>query len=40
MMAAGHQPTADWIGNTLRLMLTDDRFAASSPAAGTASAKP
>ncbi|MGW6863707.1 cytochrome P450 [Streptomyces sp. NPDC054912] len=29
MMAAGHQPTADWIGNTLRLMLTDDRFAAS-----------
>ncbi len=29
MMAAGHQPTADWIGNTLRLMLTDDRFTAS-----------
>lgn len=29
MLAAGHQPTADWIGNTLRLMLTDDRFAAS-----------
>ncbi|MFF1680217.1 cytochrome P450 [Streptomyces sp. NPDC058256] len=29
MMAAGHQPTADWIGNSLRLMLTDDRFAAS-----------
>ncbi|UED88531.1 cytochrome P450 [Streptomyces profundus] len=29
MSAAGHQPTADWIGNTLRLMLTDDRFAAS-----------
>ena len=26
---AGHQPTADWIGNSLRLMLTDDRFAAS-----------
>ena len=25
----GHQPTADWIGNSLRLMLTDDRFAAS-----------
>ncbi|MFE7929507.1 cytochrome P450 [Streptomyces sp. NPDC057456] len=29
MMAAGHQPTADWIGNSLRLMLTDSRFAAS-----------
>lgn len=29
MMAAGHQPTADWIGNTLWLMFTDDRFAAS-----------
>ncbi|MFJ2744213.1 cytochrome P450 [Streptomyces sp. NPDC087440] len=29
MAAAGHQPTADWIGNTLRLMLTDDRFTAS-----------
>ncbi|CAM5527549.1 Cytochrome P450 OS=Streptomyces alboniger OX=132473 GN=CP975_15435 PE=3 SV=1 [Streptomyces alboniger] len=29
MLAAGHQPTADWIGNSLRLMLTDDRFAAS-----------
>ena len=29
MSASGHQPTADWIGNTLRLMLTDDRFAAS-----------
>ncbi|WP_344259828.1 cytochrome P450, partial [Streptomyces sodiiphilus] len=29
MSAAGHQPTADWIGNSLRLMLTDDRFAAS-----------
>ncbi|MGW8377438.1 cytochrome P450 [Streptomyces sp. ODS28] len=28
-MAAGHQPTADWIGNSLRLMLTDDRFSAS-----------
>lgn len=27
--AAGHLPTADWIGNSLRLMLTDDRFAAS-----------
>lgn len=26
---SGHQPTADWIGNSLRLMLTDDRFAAS-----------
>ncbi|MDB1088154.1 cytochrome P450 [Streptomyces sp. ACA25] len=29
MSAAGHQPTADWIGNSVRLMLTDDRFAAS-----------
>ncbi|MER5551060.1 cytochrome P450 [Streptomyces sp. NPDC002793] len=29
MMTAGHQPTADWMGNSLRLMLTDDRFAAS-----------
>ncbi|NBM20201.1 cytochrome P450 [Streptomyces sp. GC420] len=29
MTVAGHQPTADWIGNSLRLMLTDDRFAAS-----------
>jgi cytochrome P450 len=27
LMAAGQQPTADWIGNTLRLMLTDVRFA-------------
>lgn len=29
MLAVGHQPTADWIGNSLRLMLTDQRFAAS-----------
>lgn len=29
LLVAGHQPTADWIGNSLRLMLTDDRFAAS-----------
>ncbi|GAA2077807.1 cytochrome P450 [Streptomyces albiaxialis] len=27
--AAGYLPTADWIGNSVRLMLTDDRFAAS-----------
>ncbi|GAA2777849.1 cytochrome P450 [Saccharopolyspora taberi] len=27
VMTAGHQPTANWIGNTLRLMLTDERFA-------------
>lgn len=26
-MTAGHDPTATWIGNTLQLMLTDDRFA-------------
>lgn len=25
--AAGHLTTADWIGNSLRLMLTDDQFA-------------
>ncbi|WP_234347331.1 cytochrome P450 [Streptomyces specialis] len=29
VLAAGHQPTADWIGNTLAAVLTDDRFAAS-----------
>lgn len=29
LLAAGVRPTADWIGNTLRLMLTDDRFAVS-----------
>lgn len=29
MLTAGHQPTADWIGNSLRLMLTEDRFAVS-----------
>ncbi|WP_019546779.1 cytochrome P450 [Streptomyces sulphureus] len=28
-IVAGHQPTADWMGNSLRLMLTDERFAAS-----------
>ncbi len=27
--AAGYLTTADWIGNSVRLMLTDDRFAAS-----------
>ncbi|WP_328535780.1 cytochrome P450 [Streptomyces sp. NBC_00344] len=27
--AAGHLPTADWIGNSIRLMLTDDQFAAA-----------
>lgn len=27
VLAAAHQPTANWIGNTLRLMLTDPRFA-------------
>jgi cytochrome P450 len=26
---SGHQPTADWIGNSLRLMFTDARFSAS-----------
>jgi cytochrome P450 len=29
LTGAGSLPTADWIGNSLRLMLTDDRFAAS-----------
>ena len=29
LLAAGRRPTADWIGNTLRLMLTDERFALS-----------
>lgn len=29
VMAAAQQPTANWIGNTLRLMLTDVRFAVS-----------
>ncbi|MQY11403.1 Polyketide biosynthesis cytochrome P450 PksS [Streptomyces sp. RB5] len=27
--AAGFLPTADWIGNSIRLMLTDDRFASA-----------
>ncbi|MFE2998319.1 cytochrome P450 [Nocardia sp. NPDC059246] len=27
--AAGHLPTADWLVNSVRLMLTDDRFAAA-----------
>nr|WP_245380753.1 cytochrome P450 [Kibdelosporangium banguiense] len=27
VLFAAQQPTADWIGNTLRLMLTDNRFA-------------
>ncbi|MFJ4921020.1 cytochrome P450 [Streptomyces sp. NPDC088725] len=29
MMAAGHQPIADWISSSVRLTLTDERFAAS-----------
>jgi cytochrome P450 len=29
LLIAGHQPCAYWISNALRLMLTDDRFAAS-----------
>lgn len=29
ILIAGHQPCAYWISNALRLMLTDDRFAAS-----------
>ncbi|MEU5162125.1 cytochrome P450 [Streptomyces sp. NPDC020875] len=27
LVAAAHRPTADWIGNALRLLLTDERFA-------------
>ncbi|CAM00481.1 cytochrome P450 [Saccharopolyspora erythraea NRRL 2338] len=27
LLTAAHQPTASWIGNTLRLLLTDERFA-------------
>ncbi|WP_327141407.1 cytochrome P450 [Nocardia sp. NBC_01327] len=27
--AAGHLTTSDWVGNSVRLMLTDDRFAAA-----------
>ncbi|MDT0331983.1 cytochrome P450 [Nocardiopsis lambiniae] len=29
LLGGGHQPTGEWIGNALRLMLTDDRFGAS-----------
>ncbi|WP_329498482.1 cytochrome P450 [Kitasatospora herbaricolor] len=29
LLIAGHQPTSYWISNALRLMLTDERFAAS-----------
>ncbi|MEY9214893.1 cytochrome P450 [Thermobifida halotolerans] len=29
LLGGGHQPTTEWLGNALRLMLTDDRFAAS-----------
>lgn len=29
VVAAGQLPTCDWIGNSVRLMLTDDRFAAA-----------
>ncbi|CAL9600357.1 Cytochrome P450 107B1 [Nocardiopsis dassonvillei] len=29
VLAGGHQTTGEWIGNALRLMLTDDRFGAS-----------
>ncbi|MFL1376983.1 MULTISPECIES: cytochrome P450 [unclassified Nocardiopsis] len=29
LLGGGHQPTAEWIGNALRLMLTDTRFGAS-----------
>ncbi|GGO43621.1 cytochrome P450 [Streptomyces daqingensis] len=28
-IVAGHDPSADWIGNSMRLMLTDERFSAS-----------
>ncbi|WP_304450707.1 cytochrome P450 [Nocardiopsis sp. YSL2] len=29
MLGGGNQPTGEWLGNALRLMLTDDRFADS-----------
>ncbi len=29
MLGGGNQPTAEWLGNALRLMLTDERFGAS-----------
>ncbi|MBR8743726.1 cytochrome P450 [Nocardiopsis sp. MG754419] len=29
LLGGGGQPTSEWLGNALRLMLTDDRFAAS-----------
>lgn len=29
VLGGGNQPTAEWLGNALRLMLTDDRFSAS-----------
>ena len=29
VLGGGHQPTGEWIGNALRLMLTDHRFGAS-----------
>ncbi|MGW5877203.1 cytochrome P450 [Nocardiopsis terrae] len=29
ILGGGHQTTTEWIGNALRLMLTDDRFSAS-----------
>lgn len=29
VLGGGNQPTSEWLGNALRLMLTDDRFAAS-----------
>src|SRR5690606_27886358 len=29
VLGGGHQRTTEWLGSTLRLMLTDDRFAAS-----------
>jgi cytochrome P450 len=29
VVAAGHLPTADWLANSVRLMLTEDRFAAA-----------
>ena len=29
LLGGGNQPTAEWVGNALRLMLTDDRFSDS-----------
>lgn len=39
VIAAAQQPTANWICNTLRLLLTDDRFALNVSGAGSVSGR-